>query len=116
VKLLDVAGGTGDIAFRLARSIRSSLVVSPSPAEIVVTDINESMLKVGQERAEKMGFGSGGKCSWRCCLRLSEVACCTGSPVMSWVVGDAQKLPVRAESCRVPRLPHRVCDLPSDGE
>ncbi len=59
MKVLDVAGGTGDIAFRLARGIRSSLVVPPSPPEIVVTDINESMLKVGQERAEKMGFGSG---------------------------------------------------------
>ncbi|HWH18325.1 MAG TPA: bifunctional demethylmenaquinone methyltransferase/2-methoxy-6-polyprenyl-1,4-benzoquinol methylase UbiE [Allosphingosinicella sp.] len=41
-KILDMAGGTGDIAFRLA----------PSGAEITVADINAEMLKVGMDRAE----------------------------------------------------------------
>ena len=59
MRLLDVAGGTGDIAFRLAASIRRSLVASRVPPEIVVTDINESMLAVGKDRAEKLGFAAG---------------------------------------------------------
>ena len=44
--ILDVAGGTGDIAFRMARR----------GADIMVTDINPDMLKVGMERAEKRGL------------------------------------------------------------
>lgn len=47
-KLVDVAGGTGDIAFRVAERSRGH-------AEIVVADINPEMLKVGEERAEKRG-------------------------------------------------------------
>ena len=43
--ILDMAGGTGDIAFRLARS----------GAAITVADINPEMLKVGIERAAKRG-------------------------------------------------------------
>ncbi|MGD9739238.1 MAG: bifunctional demethylmenaquinone methyltransferase/2-methoxy-6-polyprenyl-1,4-benzoquinol methylase UbiE [Bauldia sp.] len=42
-RVLDVAGGTGDVAFRIAG--RSDA------AEIVVADINNSMLEVGRERA-----------------------------------------------------------------
>ncbi|WP_265530014.1 bifunctional demethylmenaquinone methyltransferase/2-methoxy-6-polyprenyl-1,4-benzoquinol methylase UbiE [Sphingomicrobium marinum] len=45
-RILDVAGGTGDIAFRMAKR----------GADIVVTDINPDMLKVGMERAEKRGL------------------------------------------------------------
>ena len=44
--ILDMAGGTGDIAFRLAR--RGALVT--------VADINPDMLAVGQERAKKRGI------------------------------------------------------------
>jgi demethylmenaquinone methyltransferase/2-methoxy-6-polyprenyl-1,4-benzoquinol methylase len=44
-KVLDVAGGTGDIAFRIAR--RSDCAV------VTVADINVEMLKVGRERAER---------------------------------------------------------------
>jgi len=44
-RILDMAGGTGDIAFRLAE--RGALVT--------VSDINPDMLKVGMERAEKRG-------------------------------------------------------------
>lgn len=43
--ILDMAGGTGDIAFRLARS----------GAAITVADINAEMLQVGIDRAEKRG-------------------------------------------------------------
>ncbi|SFP50820.1 class I SAM-dependent methyltransferase [Sphingomonas rubra] len=42
-QILDMAGGTGDIAFRLAAS----------GASITVSDINPAMLEVGMERAAK---------------------------------------------------------------
>ncbi|AZN73467.1 bifunctional demethylmenaquinone methyltransferase/2-methoxy-6-polyprenyl-1,4-benzoquinol methylase UbiE [Georhizobium profundi] len=45
-KVLDVAGGTGDIAFRIVDA-------SHRQAHATVLDINRSMLGVGQERAEK---------------------------------------------------------------
>jgi demethylmenaquinone methyltransferase/2-methoxy-6-polyprenyl-1,4-benzoquinol methylase len=41
--ILDMAGGTGDIAFRLAKS----------GASVTVSDINPAMLEVGKERAAK---------------------------------------------------------------
>ncbi|POF33969.1 bifunctional demethylmenaquinone methyltransferase/2-methoxy-6-polyprenyl-1,4-benzoquinol methylase UbiE [Roseibium marinum] len=48
-RLLDVAGGTGDIATRVVRR-------SGETVEAVVCDINESMLGVGRDRAEKAGL------------------------------------------------------------
>lgn len=47
-RVLDVAGGTGDIAFRIADA-------APA-AEITILDINASMLDVGRARAEKRGL------------------------------------------------------------
>ena len=44
--LLDVAGGTGDIAFRVARA-------GGPKTRITVADINAEMLRVGAERARK---------------------------------------------------------------
>jgi len=44
--VLDMAGGTGDIAFRLAKS----------GASVTVADINPAMLDVGIERAAKRGI------------------------------------------------------------
>src|SRR3982751_6276242 len=43
--ILDMAGGTGDVAFRLARA----------GATVTVADINPEMLEVGRERAERRG-------------------------------------------------------------
>ncbi|GAA2836383.1 demethylmenaquinone methyltransferase/2-methoxy-6-polyprenyl-1,4-benzoquinol methylase [Aminobacter aminovorans] len=48
-KVLDVAGGTGDIAFRIVDA-------SHGNAHATVLDINGSMLGVGRERAEKRGL------------------------------------------------------------
>ncbi len=48
-KVLDVAGGTGDIAFRIIEA-------SQRNAHATVLDINGSMLQVGRERAEKKGL------------------------------------------------------------
>jgi demethylmenaquinone methyltransferase / 2-methoxy-6-polyprenyl-1,4-benzoquinol methylase len=46
--ILDMAGGTGDIAFRMEKS----------GAHITVSDINPEMLSVGMERAVKRGIAS----------------------------------------------------------
>lgn len=48
-KVLDVAGGTGDIAFRIIEA-------SQRHAHATVLDINGSMLDVGRDRAEKKGL------------------------------------------------------------
>ena len=50
--ILDMAGGTGDVAFRMAR--RGALVT--------VADINADMLAVGKDRAEKRGLAG---LSWK---------------------------------------------------
>src|SRR5438094_8398565 len=44
-EVLDMAGGTGDVAFRMARR----------GARVTVADINADMLEVGKQRAEKRG-------------------------------------------------------------
>src|SRR5580704_1367269 len=66
-KVLDVAGGTGDIAFRIADMARSR----GGEAEISVCDINPDMLGEGRRRADEKG----------------ETA-------ISWICGDAEKLPL----------------------
>lgn len=48
-RLLDVAGGTGDIATRVVRKSNEAVTA-------VVCDINESMLSVGRDRAAKAGL------------------------------------------------------------
>lgn len=67
-RLLDVAGGTGDIAFRFLRR-------APG-ASAVVTDMTEQMLVEGRKRAEAETFG----------------------PRLDWVTGDAMALPFEASS------------------
>jgi demethylmenaquinone methyltransferase/2-methoxy-6-polyprenyl-1,4-benzoquinol methylase len=62
-KLLDVAGGTGDVAFRLAERA--------TDAAVTVCDINAEMVGVGRDR----GLDNG---------RIGGI---------DWVVGDAEHLP-----------------------
>jgi demethylmenaquinone methyltransferase/2-methoxy-6-polyprenyl-1,4-benzoquinol methylase len=66
-KVLDVAGGTGDIAFRIAEMARKR----GGEAEITVCDINAQMLGEGVRRAEEKG-----------------------EKAIQWLCGDAQALPV----------------------
>ena len=47
---LDVAGGTGDVAFRIAEA-------GGATTEVTVLDINPNMLAVGRDRAEARGLG-----------------------------------------------------------
>ena len=55
MKVLDVAGGTGDISFKIYEKAKSQSFGSV-PVDITVSDINSSMLGVGKERAEKLGY------------------------------------------------------------
>ena len=67
-QLLDVAVGTGDIAFRFQEHVGREC---EGGASVVVCDINRSMLEVGEARAKTLGYMSG----------------------VSWVEGDGQALP-----------------------
>jgi len=64
---LDVAGGTGDVAFRVLAAMRreervSRLAGRPEPAQgpgtVVVADINGAMLAEGRKRADAAGLSS----------------------------------------------------------
>jgi len=50
--ILDMAGGTGDVAFRMAKR----------GAQVTVADINADMLEVGEQRARKRGLSD---LSWK---------------------------------------------------
>ena len=55
--ILDMAGGTGDIAFRLAGQ----------GASVTVSDINQDMLDVGMQRApKKLGDAAAAQLVWSC--------------------------------------------------
>src|SRR5262245_13116588 len=66
-KTVDVAGGTGDIAFRIADMARSR----GGEADITVCDINPDMVGEGVRRAEAKG-----------------------EKAITWTVGDAEHLPI----------------------
>ena len=63
-KFLDVAGGTGDIAFRILKK-------QADRADVTVCDINAAMLSVGRDRAVDRGLLRG----------------------ITWTTGDAESLP-----------------------
>ena len=68
-RIVDCAGGTGDIARRLAKLARAAKVRrGGADAEILVVDYNAEMVGVGRERV--------------------------GDPGIAWAVGDAQRLPL----------------------
>jgi demethylmenaquinone methyltransferase / 2-methoxy-6-polyprenyl-1,4-benzoquinol methylase len=52
LRLLDVAGGTGDIAFRVLERVAKR---AGPPAEIIVCDVNPAMLEIGRDRALDRG-------------------------------------------------------------
>lgn len=69
---LDVAGGTGDIAFRIRKA-------AGADCKITICDINTEMLRVGRDRATNKGW-------------LND---------FEWVTGDAEKLPLPDNSVDV---------------
>ncbi|KAJ9587315.1 hypothetical protein L9F63_019171, partial [Diploptera punctata] len=70
-KLLDMAGGTGDIAFRFMNYLQ---LESIKTASVTVCDINEAMLKIGRTRAERLGYFD---------------------PQIDWLHADAESLPIK---------------------
>ena len=66
--LLDVAGGTGDIAFRFSKKTKNQ-------AKVTILDRNENMLNEGKRR-----------------LNVGQIA-----PDLEWVCGDAMNLPFKDE-------------------
>ncbi|XP_047340584.1 2-methoxy-6-polyprenyl-1,4-benzoquinol methylase, mitochondrial [Impatiens glandulifera] len=73
MKYLDVAGGTGDIAFRILDNINSisrrSLQTLPEDitheeTKIFVCDINPNMLNVGKKRAQERGLRGDRSLIW----------------------------------------------------
>jgi demethylmenaquinone methyltransferase/2-methoxy-6-polyprenyl-1,4-benzoquinol methylase len=72
-KFLDVAGGTGDIAFRIVRRVGDG---SGGGADVTICDINPAMLEVGRDRAVDRGLLRG----------------------LTWATGDAESLPFPGRS------------------
>ena len=57
MKIIDVAGGTGDIAFIIYEEAKRQRQYSVNAVvDITVSDINSSMLGVGQDRAKERGY------------------------------------------------------------
>lgn len=54
-KILDIAGGTGDLTAKFSK------IVGPE-GEVVLADINSSMLKVGRDKLLNMGVAGNVKC------------------------------------------------------
>lgn len=77
--LLDVAGGTGDIAFRFLKAARKRSAENNNLAKVTVCDINYNMLKAGRARALDNGIFT---------------------PI-DWVTGNAEKLPLPDRSIDV---------------
>ena len=70
-RMLDVAGGTGDIAFAILRAIGGPAMLAAKSGSLTVSDINQAMLDVGRQRALKRGAGQA----------------------VDFVTADAEKLP-----------------------
>ncbi len=71
-RLLDVAGGTGDIATRFLDAAGGA----GSGASAILCDINTAMLAVGRDRALDSGYTAG----------------------LAWTTGDAERLPIASGS------------------
>ncbi|OXU25446.1 hypothetical protein TSAR_011430 [Trichomalopsis sarcophagae] len=55
-RLLDCAGGTGDITFRYLTYLKNKCNPKAIKSHVTVCDINANMLDVGQVRAKRQGF------------------------------------------------------------
>ena len=74
--IVDVAGGTGDIAFRMWKRLNNGSSRGDQTSTITVCDLTEDMVRVGRDRALDHGIMGG----------------------IDWVTGDAQSLPLADES------------------
>jgi len=69
---VDVAGGTGDIAFRILERLGGGAAAAASGARVLVCDLTPAMLTVGRDRAIDRGVIAG----------------------IDWIAGDAERLPI----------------------
>lgn len=76
-QMLDVAGGTGDVAFEFIRRLRKQYPNEHS-FKVTVCDINQDMLDEGQKKAESLHMNDPNS--------------------IEWVLGDAQNLPFQDNS------------------
>ena len=60
--ILDIAGGTGDVAFRMLE--HCTTLNNDHASKIIVGDINPDMLAEGRRRAREGGFEQSGRLSW----------------------------------------------------
>ncbi|KAL8643951.1 MAG: hypothetical protein Q9210_007490, partial [Variospora velana] len=60
--MLDIAGGTGDIAFRLLD--HASLINSDNDSKVIVSDINPDMLAEGKRRASQTPYANFPRLEW----------------------------------------------------
>ena len=91
LQVLDVAGGTGDVAFRISRALSANAAAASASAahgvggvdqaRVVVCDINEAMLEEGRRRADSMPDLSA-----------------SGAPRLEFVAANAQELPFEDNS------------------
>ncbi|XP_014217282.1 2-methoxy-6-polyprenyl-1,4-benzoquinol methylase, mitochondrial [Copidosoma floridanum] len=55
-KLIDCAGGTGDITFRYLKYLQNKCNPKAIKSHVTICDINANMLDVGRARAKRQGF------------------------------------------------------------
>ncbi|XP_030378764.1 2-methoxy-6-polyprenyl-1,4-benzoquinol methylase, mitochondrial [Scaptodrosophila lebanonensis] len=82
MRLLDMAGGTGDISFRYLKYLANQSNPKQRVSHVTISDINQHMLNVGEERARRLGLTGE---------RLPNAS-------ISWQCADAEKLPFKDES------------------
>lgn len=86
-KLLDMAGGTGDIAFRYIKYLNNRQKSndgndSPKTSHVTIADINQNMLDVGKQRANTFNYTN------------ESLKNCT----IDWVCANAEELPFESNS------------------
>lgn len=75
-RMIDVAGGTGDIAFGIVRAVGGPAMLRAKGGSLTVADINTAMLDVGRSRASKRGMADA----------------------VEFIAADAEKLPIASAS------------------
>lgn len=94
-KLLDMAGGTGDIAFRYIKYLNNlpklnddsgrnddDSAINQKISHVTVSDINQNMLDVGKQRANTLNYTN------------ESLKNCT----IDWVCANAEELPFESNS------------------
>ncbi len=120
IRALDVAGGTGDVAFRIIETLKHrypapalSAVGGVKPSTVTVCDINPSMLGVGRDRAIARGYtidsdsdlsaapntASASNAKPNAAAPKSQSQSQSHAPIsLRFALGDAERLPFAANS------------------